>query len=272
METLPNSYNTMQFIDQTGYELKMSGVPKRILSLVPSQTELLHYLGLEDSIVGITRFCIHPAHFCRNATKIGGTKQFDFEKIRQLKPDLIIGNKEENYLEGIVELRKSFPVWLSDICTVEDALEMIKEVGVLTGVQEKSEALIVDIRKRFEGIRTLKAKVSCAYFIWDKPMMVVGGNNFIHHLIERIGWKNLMAVKEGRYPAIDAETLIQMQPDVVFLSSEPYPFNERHQKQFAAMLPNTKVILVDGEMFSWYGNRMLEIPKYLNSIVAKMTE
>ena len=119
----------MIFTDQLGRKLILEKIPQRIISLVPSQTELLFDLGLEEEVVGITKFCIHPDSWFHSKTRIGGTKQFDFEKIKSLQPDLIIGNKEENDKEQIEELMKNFTVWMSDIKTLADACKMICEIG-----------------------------------------------------------------------------------------------------------------------------------------------
>ena len=117
------------FIDHLGKQISISFPPKRIISLVPSQTELLADLGLEDRIVGITKFCIHPEPWQKTKTIVGGTKKFRFDVIDSLKPDLIIGNKEENYQGGIEQLKSQYPVWMSDIVTLKDAFAMIREIN-----------------------------------------------------------------------------------------------------------------------------------------------
>src|SRR4051812_11307667 len=120
-----------RFTDQMGNAVELEGPPSRIVSLVPSQTELLFYLGLDKEVAGITKFCIHPAEMFHSKPRVGGTKKYDFEKIRQLAPDLIIGNKEENEQKQVEELQKLYPVWMSDIRNLADALQMIRSVGEL---------------------------------------------------------------------------------------------------------------------------------------------
>ena len=248
--------------DQVGNELKLTHAAGRIVSVVPSQTELLHYFGLEKETIGITKFCIHPKKWFDTKTRVGGTKNLNLDKIRALKPDLIIANKEENTQEDIELLQKEFQVYISDINTIEDAYGMIKAVSLLVGKQQQGVDLIDQIQEDFEEIRSLKGSV--VYFIWEDPYMVCGTNNFIHAILQKIGLNN--CVLSERYREIDMEELLELKPDYVFLSSEPYPFKEEHKQEFEKII-NSKVMLVDGEMFSWYGSRMLKMKDYFNSLV-----
>jgi len=255
----------IQSIDQLGNILQIPFPPKRIISLVPSQTEFLFDINLDEEIVGVTRFCIHPADKAQDKTKIGGTKKFDIEKIKSLQPDLIIGNKEENYETGIIELSKYFPVWMSDIFTLKDACSMMHELGCITGKQVEAEKLVNTLTERFSSLEKSIIKWNgertCAYFIWRKPYMVAAGNTFINHMMQVFGLKNVFA-DSSRYPEINPETLKSLNPDYIFLSSEPYSFSEKHFEEFQGFAPNAKIVLVDGEMFSWYGSRLLHAPAY----------
>ena len=121
----------MQLTDQLGIQHTFDTQLIRIVSLVPSQTELLYDLGLEDNIVGITKFCVHPVHFKATKTIVGGTKNVKFDKIKALQPDIIICNKEENTKEIVEELSAICPVWVTDIYTIEDNLQMISDFGQL---------------------------------------------------------------------------------------------------------------------------------------------
>src|SRR5690606_23292409 len=140
----------MEYIDQMNRRIYLEKMPERIISLVPSQTELLVDLGLAERIVGVTKFCIHPFGFKQKKTIIGGTKNFDFDKIDALKPDLIIGNKEENYKEGIERLIKNFPVWMSDIYDLQDTLQMMQSIGEITGKKNQAQELARAIATGFE--------------------------------------------------------------------------------------------------------------------------
>lgn len=252
--------------DQMGRRIALSKSPKRIISLVPSQTELLFDLGLADSIVGITKFCIHPKEKIRNISKIGGTKKFDFEKIEALKPDLIIGNKEENYPEGIEKLAQKYPVWLSDIYSLADALQMIQAIGELTHKNTEASTLCEQIQQNFSQLPKITSNKTVAYLIWQKPYMVAAKHTFIDAMLTEIGLSNIFEDKE-RYPEISIAELSEKQPDYIFLSSEPYPFKEKHIFKLQNTCPKSKILLVDGEMFSWYGSRLLKSCFYFQELL-----
>ncbi|MCB9246364.1 MAG: ABC transporter substrate-binding protein [Flavobacteriales bacterium] len=253
----------MQFIDQMNRSVILEKFPERIVSLVPSQTELLYDLGIVP--VGQTIFCVEPAHAFQSAFKIGGTKKLQIDKIRSLKPDLIIANKEENVKEQIEELAADHTVWISDIRNVDDARGMILQIGQITDTYEKALALEAEIGRLQSELIQLKPLRSpkVLYLIWNEPVMAVGSDTFINDVIEaQLGWSNVVAGVE-RYPELSEEQLNLIDPDLVLLSSEPYPFSEKHLVKFTELFPAATIILVDGTAFSWYGSRMLEGFKYL---------
>nr|WP_246455438.1 helical backbone metal receptor [Hymenobacter citatus] len=233
--------------------------------MVPSQTELLFDLGLGERVVGVTKFCIHPAEARQRAVVVGGTKSFDFEKIAALQPDLILGNKEENYREGIEQLATSYPVWISDIATLPDALVMIRQVGQLTGTADRANALAAEIAQSFASLAAVRPLLPTAYFIWRKPYMVAATDTFINDLLGRAGFANVFA-NQTRYPEITPAQLAATQPQQILLSSEPYPFREKHLEEFRALCPTATVRLVDGELFSWYGSRLRHSAAYLRQL------
>lgn len=251
-------------IDMTGRQVEIKKPVNRIISLVPSQTELLYFLGLGDKIAGQTVFCVHPNESFKKARKVGGTKKVRMEKIHELKPDLIICNKEENTLELVEELSKNYPVWVSDIKTIEDACTMMLSLGNLLEVESAAKQLVEDIKASFSQSKIYK-KFTCLYLIWRKPYMTVGGDTFISHVLEKGGFVNICR-NASRYPEINEEMLLDLRPELIFLSSEPYPFGEKHIKELQDILPYTKIMQVDGEMFSWYGNRLLNSQAYLNEL------
>ncbi|GAA3993557.1 helical backbone metal receptor [Mucilaginibacter dorajii] len=253
------------FHDQLNREVNISAIPQRIVSIVPSQTELLFYLGLDRQIVGVTKFCIHPKEKVKLLTKIGGTKQLDLELIKSLKPDLIIANKEENERNQVEALMNVCPVWISDINNIEGALSMIQSVGIITGKTVAAKDLCRNITLQFQKFTLSNLNLSVAYFIWRKPYMVAGVETYIDSLLKLCGLKN--AFNTYRYPEVTPADLIQANPGILLLSSEPYPFKQKHIDEFKQLLPHAKVILVDGEMFSWYGNRLLQVPGYLANLV-----
>lgn len=258
----------MKYTDQTGRSISLNKVPERIISIVPSQTELLADLGLDKEVIGITKFCVHPAAWHRSKTRVGGTKNLNTGLIHELSPDLIIANKEENTREQIEELAMQFPVWISDVNDLPTACNMIEQVGIITGKESSAITLINRIRQGFGSI-TNNAVGSTVYLIWKDPYMTVGGDTFIHAMLESAGFKNAFADKK-RYPAITLEEIELLTPSLVFLSSEPYPFREKHIAELQSRLPKTRIELVDGEIFSWYGSRMQYIPAYLTELKMRM--
>lgn len=252
------------FTDQMGRIMEIPEFPRRIISLVPSQTELLFTLGLEERVAGVTKFCVHPDHWRKEKKIIGGTKNFHLERIKELQPDLIIGNKEENYREGIEALEREYPVWMSDIFTPEDALNMIRTIGHITGTEEKAAEIARQTEDSFKQLIPLP-ELRGLYFIWRKPFMAAGGNTFIDDMLKRFGIKNLLTGEE-RYPEVTEEKIRQLNPEIIFLSSEPYPFGEKHLREIKNLCPEAEVFLVDGEMFSWYGSRLLLAVPYFRNL------
>ncbi|MFM2339239.1 MAG: hypothetical protein RL115_2432 [Bacteroidota bacterium] len=259
------------YIDQIGRTISLPILPKRIVSLVPSQTELLFFLGLTNEVVGITKFCVHPSHWFNAKTKVGGTKQLHIDTIRQLQPDLIIANKEENLKEQIDCLANDYPVWISDVTDITSALQMIKQVGTMVGKREKAHLLVEEIKKAFNSftIPPTTTLPKATYLIWQHPYMSVGGDTFIHAMLTAAGFENVFAA-ESRYPVITINTLKAIDCQVLLLSSEPFPFNQKHIDELQIQLPTLKILLVDGELFSWYGSRMLQAPDYFKMLHNKL--
>jgi ABC-type Fe3+-hydroxamate transport system substrate-binding protein len=249
-------------------------LPKRIVSLVPSQTELLYDLGLEAETVGITKFCVHPQSWFKTKERIGGTKKLNTVKIKTLNPDLIIANKEENVKEQVEQLALDYPVWLTDVNDLEDALQMIADIGTLTGKMERSDRMVKEITLNFEELAqqpTTNHKLQTAYLIWQKPYMTVGGDTFINDMLQHCGFGNIFADKT-RYPEITIAKLQSAGCKLLLLSSEPYPFKQKNIDELSAQLPGTKIILVDGEFFSWYGSRLLKAPAYFNELIKTISQ
>lgn len=263
------------YIDQMMRKVEVTSAPLRIVSLVPSQTELLYDLGLKEEVVGITKFCIHPNEWFKTKTRIGGTKQVNHQIIDALKPDLIFGNKEENSKEDIDILMQKYPVWMSDINTFEDALKMIESIAKITQTSEKGKELVEKIKHEFELLTQISSsKKHIAYFIWNEPMMLAGADTFINNMLEKLGFKNVFADVSisnqfsYRYPQITNAELAAAAPEIIYLSSEPFPFKEKHIQQFQAICPQAEIKIVDGEMFSWYGSRMAMAPAYFKTLIA----
>lgn len=243
----------------------LAQTPNRIISLVPSITELLFTLGLQEETIAITKFCVHPSSWHKTKTRIGGTKNIQIETIKKLQPDLIICSKEENVKEQIELLAADLPVLLTDVKNYEDALDMILSVGKICNKEKEALLINATIQTNFSQIKITK-NITSAYLIWHNPYMTIGSDTFINDMLIKIGLKNVFADKT-RYPAISIEDLIEKNPTVILLSSEPYPFAQKHITELQTHLPNTKILLADGEFFSWYGSRMLEAPQYFNALL-----
>lgn len=238
-------------VDMMGREVNFHFPPQRIVSLVPSQTEFLIDIGAP--IIGRTKFCIHPKGRVDQIPIIGGTKNFRLDVIRQLKPDLIIGNKEENYEEGIAVLEKEYPVWMSDIKTLDDAYAMMRSIGAMCDKEQESNQLIAACQQSMSEVKNSRSG-KVIYLIWKNPWMVAGRNTFIDYVLNHLGYEN--AVKEERYPQLSTNQLKALDPEYILFSSEPYPFKEKHLIEANAIWPKAECKLVDGELFSWYGSRL----------------
>jgi ABC-type Fe3+-hydroxamate transport system substrate-binding protein len=261
----------LKFVDQMGAELYLAQKPKRIISLVPSQTELMADWGLEDAVVGITKFCIHPSDWFQSKTRVGGTKKLNFKVIASLEPDLIIGNKEENSKSDIEYLKAHYPVWMSDINNLEDCYEMMQLLGELLDCGDKAKNTVEKLKISFSknGNPNCSPEIlKVAYFIWQDPYMVAAADTFIDEMICKAGFSNVFE-NYKRYPEISTELLQQLMPDLIFLSSEPFPFGEQHRQFFQKMCPWAKVEIVDGELFSWYGSRLLKSAAYFEALRQK---
>ncbi|RYZ91870.1 MAG: cobalamin-binding protein [Sphingobacteriaceae bacterium] len=252
------------FYDQLNRPVNISSTPKRIISVVPSQTELLFDLGLDTEITGITKFCIHPAQKVKTITKVGGTKQLNIELIKILQPDLIIANKEENEQQQIEKLAELFPVWVSDINDLGSAIDMIGRLGVITHREIASKELISQITEQFDALPSQSLLLKAVYLIWRNPYMAAGQQTYIDAMLRYCGLTN--AIFMGRYPELNIDELKAAAPQVVLLSSEPYLFRDKHIAEIKDILPDAKVLLVDGEMFSWYGSRLMHVPAYFTRL------
>jgi ABC-type Fe3+-hydroxamate transport system substrate-binding protein len=255
--------------DQMQRKVELKGVPKRIVSLVPSITELIVDLGLEDSLVGITKFCVHPSDLRRKKTVVGGTKSVKMERIQALKPDIILCNKEENTKDMINQLEKIAPVHVSDIYTMMDALELIALYADIFSVEYEAKRLLDSILNEDEKFKNWLRKEGTtkkvAYFIWKNPYMVVGSKTFINSMLYEAGFENVFAAYD-RYPEIQLEDDLLKNADCIFLSSEPFPFKTEDVEFIKQKFPTKEVKIVDGEPFSWYGSRMQYAFEYFKSL------
>lgn len=249
--------------DHLGRNVLLDGKPKRIISLVPAITETMYHLGLEKEIVGRTRFCKFPEDKVEHAVNVGGTKDIKLERIHDLKPDLIIAEKEENTKEIVAALEKHYPVFVFEIQHYDDVFRTIEDIGSLTAREKEATNLIREIKAAFDELPVNNGE-RVGYVIWRKPYMVVGKNTYINSLLERLGFVNVFTEAEGRYPVVTEDDFRKANLDELFLATEPFPFREKHIEEFAVFLPDVKIRIVVGEMF-WYGAKMLQAATYFGT-------
>ena len=251
----------MEIQDQLNRKIELKSTPERIVSLVPSQTELLVDLGLEKSIAGITHFCVHPEYLLQTKTSVGGTKKVNLRKVKELKPDIILCNKEENTREMVEELEKIAPVHVSDVATLEDAYELMQDYGKIFNCVELATTMVSAIKKKEVNLRKLvenSEERKVAYFIWNKPLMVAGQGTFINEMLKLNNFQNVSETE--RYPETSLKELKEFELDLCLLSTEPFPFEEKHKSLFTDLAKEVEII--NGEYFSWYGSRLLEAMDY----------
>jgi ABC-type Fe3+-hydroxamate transport system substrate-binding protein len=255
-----------ELTDQTGRVLKVKLNPQKVVSLVPSVTETLIAIGLSGSIAARTKFCIHPKDTVSGIPKVGGTKTPKIHHVMDIKPDLIIANKEENRQEDISVLN-DFPIYVSDIKNTSDVIHFLNDMQEIF----PDSSAKVSGQKIYKAMETLPENpvLSACYLIWRDPWMTIGNDTFIHYMLLKAGFNNVFS-ESNRYPVIRSEDIISKSPDVVMLSSEPYPFKEKHIDEISQLLPDAKIILADGELFSWYGTRMLKFPEYVRKLQTQL--
>ena len=241
------------------------GVVNRVVSLVPSLTETIASLGARFNLCGVTRFCTSPEDIRTVVPTVGGTKNFSVRAVLNQQPDCVVGVKEENTKELILELAEKVPVVLFDIQNVEDALQMIAILGQLLDKNQEAKTMIQSITSGFQKLNMKpEIKPRVLYLIWKDPWMAAGRETFIGEMIAEAGFDNLIP---GRYPEVEDETF--RQADVILLSSEPYPFTEKHSVTLQKKYPGKVFICVDAKMFSWYGSHLLQVPSYFKKLWAE---
>jgi ABC-type Fe3+-hydroxamate transport system substrate-binding protein len=245
--------------------------PARLVSLVPSMTETVFALGAGDRLVGVTRFCVRPAHARERAAVVGGTKNPNVERIVSLRPDLVLANQEENRRQDVEALRSRVPVHLAFPTTVSEARADILALGAILGEEEPAARIASAIERARNALQVDRPlPFRYLYFIWRRPFMVAGPGTFIEGFLAEAGGINVAPGDRGRYPELVMTEIEATEADVLLLSSEPYPFGEGQRLELAASFPRCRVLLVDGELLSWHGVRMIEGLPYLGSLARRI--
>jgi ABC-type Fe3+-hydroxamate transport system substrate-binding protein len=247
--------------------------PKRIVSLVPSTTETLFALGASERVVGVTRFCVHPREARERARVVGGTKNPRTEIILSLEPDLVLANQEENRKEDVERLRERIPVRVFFPKNVSEAIADVRSLGELVGESTAASALAVEMERALAAFRATEwRKTRYLYFIWRRPYMVAGPETFVEALLAEAGFVNAAPRDRGRYPEMETEEIARARADVLLLSSEPFPFEEKHREELLSELGSeVPVVLADGELLSWHGARLREGLPYLSSLSTRVS-
>jgi ABC-type Fe3+-hydroxamate transport system substrate-binding protein len=240
---------------------------------VPSQTELLCDLALEKELVGITKFCVHPYYLKATKTIVGGTKKVDYDKIKSLNPDFILCNKEENTYEMLPELEKIAPTYFSDVNTIQQSVDLILSLGSILNRRTESDNLVHKIEFKLNSFKQFikdKPTRKVAYFIWAKPWMVAGNDTYINEMLQLNKFVNIYD-NMSRYPKVEINRIRhEGDPDVVFLSSEPYKFTDDQAFEIATYTNRSITVFADGEMFSWFGSRFLLALDYFKELHKKL--
>ena len=278
--------SSLQMVDAIGRVHALARADARIVSLVPSVTELLFALGIGDRLVGRTGFCIHPKDNINTVPKVGGTKSVDIQRIRELAPTHLIVNIDENEKPTIDQLANFIPnVIVTHPLGPLDNLPLYRLLGGIFGREDRAAELCEAFQKAY-----INAVGACAdlprervlYLIWKSPWMTVSRDTYVSRTLAAVGWDTVEIKSKDRYPKIEFTTELVSRVDRVLLSSEPYAFRERHldeiRQAIAAanhfFVPTAleevesplKVSLIDGEMTSWYGSRAIEGMKYLSRL------
>jgi ABC-type Fe3+-hydroxamate transport system substrate-binding protein len=231
----------------------------RIISLCPSLTELVFDLGLGDSLVGRTKFCVHPAPQVEAIEKVGGTKNPKIARIVELAPDIVLMNEEENRIEDAEALRATgINCHTSMPRTIAETAAMVRSISIALGRSQQGDVIARDIETRGADVATRAHEpIRYAYLIWREPWMTVNNDTFVHALLANAGGVNVFGTMPDRYPIVTLEQIRDTSPDVVLLSTEPFPFAERHIEELAGKtgIPRERIVVVDGELLSWHGSR-----------------
>ncbi|MCG3152818.1 MAG: Vitamin B12-binding protein [bacterium] len=234
------------------------------MSLVPSLTESLAELGAAGSLAGVTDWCWYPTEVVAPLPKVGGTKTPHLDRIRDLQPDLILVNEEENRREDVEALAADFPCLVTFPRTVADNIDLVSLLGAITGEDATAAEWTSRMRSLEAEVRATmqqRAARSLAYLIWRKPYMTINRDTYVHSVLELLHCANPWGNATDRYPAITVDELESEDPDMVCLSSEPFPFEEKHVAEYEALLPGSRavqqgqVFVDDGTLYCWYGTR-----------------
>lgn len=266
----------MQIVkDCLGNEMSLPKNITKIVSLVPSISELIYDLNVESKLVGVTKFCVHPKYFQIEKTVVGGVQEFDIEKIKALKPDVVFASKDENFEEEILELQKYVPVYVTDVKSVDEAKQMIEDFGVLLNCRNDASKILMKIEMQLQDLEKVTGDLlfrSAAYFVWNEPWVAAGKDTFVDSMLKLIKVNNVFSNLKERYPMVTGANIHIANPDMIMLPSEPFYFQDQQAMEISAHTHDAATFFVDGQMFSWYGSRLVKSLDYLKLLAIKFKE
>jgi ABC-type Fe3+-hydroxamate transport system substrate-binding protein len=267
----------MEFYDATGAAVILPAPPRRIVSLIPSVTEILFALGAGPSVAGCTVYCTEPSDGVATKTRVGGEKNPKLDVIRELGADLVVANVEENVREHIETLRGwGIPVYVTYPRTVADGIRLVSDLGSVVGRPERGRdmaAALEAARHDVDSARAGKPARRVFYPIWRGPWMTVNRDTYVHDMLALCGGDNVFGPSATRYPEVTLEDIARAAPEVILLPDEPYRFRQAHLADFDAhpdipAVRQRRVHLVDGKLATWYGPRIAAAIRVLPRLIA----
>jgi ABC-type Fe3+-hydroxamate transport system substrate-binding protein len=262
-----------KIIDIAGNEIQLKEPPERIVSLVPSLTETIIDLGCVNQLAGCTGFCLE-IEGTAEAREIGGVRDPDIELIRSLNPDLVLAGREENQKKDIEMIKGFSRVYVCEPRTVGDAIGIINDIGVLLHETETASAWarkIHEYRVKLNELRQDTTPVRFGYLVWWDPMMVAAGDTYISSLLEEGPFLNAFGDMK-RYPQVEESELINRDMDIIFISSEPYGFDDNLIGDIRKLTGDIPVERIDGRMCGWYGTGTCKGLKYILEQISDIQE
>lgn len=252
--------------DSDGVAHNFPSVPRRVVSLVPAQTETLYELGLEQNMIGITNKCVYPYHLIPTKVTVGTPNDFQIEKIEALQPDLIIIDDSFTHKNDIAQLKNIAPVWNSRTEHFDDVLKNIEAYGILFNKRTDAQKWLEKLEYSYKNfLRFVAAKPirKAAYLVSRTPYIAVGNNPFINEVLALNNFENIYAEREFPFSEVEIRKIrIQGDPDIVFLASGMYDFDEEHAFEIGRSTHHAKTVFVDGDFFSANGVRLFKSFEY----------
>ena len=262
--------------DAFGQPFALAAPARRIVSLIPSVTEILFSLEAGDRVAGVTKFCSEPADGVKTKAKVGGPKNPRRDIILGLATDLVVASVEENHRADVEALRAAgVPVFVTFPRTVREGIQLIRDLGVLAGNPERAEFIATSCEEAVAAVERVnggQARVRVFCPIWRRPYMTINADTYVDSVLRTCGGENIFRDRPERYPTVSLTEVAALRPDIVLLPDEPFPFGRNHLEDFRG-LPDVPAIctghlrFVDGKILSWYGPRIAQSLRTLAGVL-----